>query len=563
METKFQKINKRATEIQIDGGKRTITRSVYNIMRPTAVSQAAKELRAKPKRTTRRLTAKGKQIKITSKTVVVSKRIDKIVDNLTCFPPPVVTDIEQMKVGTFVRVYDCGLKFDHQDLQKHIKYTFDDHQYSSHSIYCVIEKVVTISKDKFFNPRLAKSEQTKIAAEGGYYIVEHNNKRSILKVTLIKCSGCKDKFYFVDREGYDYWRHLLFFNKFSATEPISTPAKRTVRKLTAVGKKAIKNAKAKKSATKTLNFPIDERTAEIAWNGAHMSSYKKGSATKEYQDCVDAVVELANKRKKQVDQYWHAEIDRLVHSYAKKLADWTNSYYRNEASCPSVLITGASNFPVRKKHKQNERAATLYKQKSETIDIIRDKIRNIGGYGYKVDVEKTDAVAMLERTLKEQETLLEKMKAANAYFRKHKTIEGCPGLSESVIKSWKKEDEYWQRAYDKPFTGFAGFQLTSIREKIKRTKANLEKAKAIQTAKNSGTGSDNVIYKNNQVEIIKNIAENRYQIIFAGIPSSDVRNTLKRRAFKWSPSNKAWQRQITNDTLYTIKGFIKDGLFNK
>ncbi len=52
MNTKFQQINKKATQIQKSGGKRTVTRSVFKITRSEAVKQAAKEIaRKSPKKT--------------------------------------------------------------------------------------------------------------------------------------------------------------------------------------------------------------------------------------------------------------------------------------------------------------------------------------------------------------------------------------------------------------------------------------------------------------------------------------------------------------------------------
>ncbi|WP_282610992.1 hypothetical protein [Pelagibius sp. Alg239-R121] len=45
-------------------------------------------------------------------------------------------------------------------------------------------------------------------------------------------------------------------------------------------------------------------------------------------------------------------------------------------------------------------------------------------------------------------------------------------------------------------------------------------------------------------KIIENPEENRVQIIFDGKPEKEIREILKGNAFKWAPSNKAWQRQL-------------------
>ena len=46
-----------------------------------------------------------------------------------------------------------------------------------------------------------------------------------------------------------------------------------------------------------------------------------------------------------------------------------------------------------------------------------------------ISADDPQAVPKLESKLAGLEKLQEKMKAINAYFRKHKTLDGCPGLS--------------------------------------------------------------------------------------------------------------------------------------
>ena len=41
--------------------------------------------------------------------------------------------------------------------------------------------------------------------------------------------------------------------------------------------------------------------------------------------------------------------------------------------------------------------------------------------------------------------------------------------------------------------------------------------------------------------------DNRVRIRHDEKPSEDVRSQLKSRGFRWSPKNKAWQRQLTNN----------------
>ena len=105
--------------------------------------------------------------------------------------------------------------------------------------------------------------------------------------------------------------------------------------------------------TKTIYYTINESAARRANDMNSFSDYKPGSATAEYRQMVDKAVEIAEHQKKRVDPMYHEKIDSLVDTYARKLAENMNSSFSIEARVPSILIAGGSNFPVRKKEKQN------------------------------------------------------------------------------------------------------------------------------------------------------------------------------------------------------------------
>ena len=102
-------------------------------------------------------------------------------------------------------------------------------------------------------------------------------------------------------------------------------------------------------------YPINEDTAKRANDANSFRDYKPGSATAAYRAEVDKAAALAEKQKAKVDPMHHDKLDGLLDRYAHRLADYYNDYYRNEAACPSILITGGANFPVAKKEKQNAR----------------------------------------------------------------------------------------------------------------------------------------------------------------------------------------------------------------
>ena len=52
--------------------------------------------------------------------------------------------------------------------------------------------------------------------------------------------------------------------------------------------------------------------------------------------------------------------------------------------------------------------------------------------------------------------------------------------------------------------------------------------------------------------------DGRIRFKFNGVPSPEVREVLKSRGFKWSPSNKAWQRQNTPNGVWSAKKVMEE-----
>lgn len=55
------------------------------------------------------------------------------------------------------------------------------------------------------------------------------------------------------------------------------------------------------------------------------------------------------------------------------------------------------------------------------------------------------------------------------------------------------------------------------------------------------------------VRIVVNHDIERVQIVFDGKPAPEVISELKGAAWNWSPRNSAWQRKITNNSIYSAK----------
>lgn len=288
---------------------------------------------------------------------------------------------------------------------------------------------------------------------------------------------------------------------------------------------------------------IDEETARNAHYCIHMGDYKSGSATASYRNSVNKAAQMVEQQKARVSAFYHDKLDALLNSYARRLAQWTNDYNRNQASYPSQFIAGAGNFNMRKHNRQMSREDSLWEEYRQ-IEAILDKIRSVGTG--PVDLADPHAREMLTERLNSQRQMLEDAKTANAYYRKHKTLEGCPGLSEKN-RAWLTRPGVFASGDGSPISQygspFPAYELASLRGKIERTEqrlAELDKREQQAAEPQTGTAFDGG-------QIVRNINLNRLQILFDAIPDADTRAALKQNGFRWSPKNQAWQRQLTDN----------------
>ena len=295
--------------------------------------------------------------------------------------------------------------------------------------------------------------------------------------------------------------------------------------------------------TTATYYTINEAAARRAKEMNSYSDYKPGSATAEYRSYVDEAVQLAERQKVRVDPMYHEKIDSLLDTYARKLAANMNKGYEIDARVPSILIAGGSNFPARKKEKQNAARDTNYREWQD-IQGLLDKIRSTGMGGISAD--DPQAVQKLEKKLAGLEKAQETMKAVNAYYRKHKTLDGCPHLSSESIEKMKADMSSQWHIEDKPYPTWA---LSNNNAEIRRVK---ERIKSLSLQKEIGyVGWE---FEGGKVEA--NTEANRLQIFFDEKPDAAAREELKSNGFRWSPKAEAWQRQLTDNAYYSAN-YIK------
>ena len=147
--------------------------------------------------------------------------------------------------------------------------------------------------------------------------------------------------------------------------------------------------------------------------------------------------------------------------------------------------------------------------------------------------------AKLER-LKEQQAF---MKNVNAYYRKHQTARGCEGVNAEMAAAI---DGKMANAYSWETAPFASYELSNLNQEIHRIEKRIEQLTQAKEVGFQGWDFDGG-------KVVANSEKNRLQVFFDSIPPEEVRTALKGHGFRWARSEGAWQRQLSNNAIYSAR----------
>jgi hypothetical protein len=252
----------------------------------------------------------------------------------------------------------------------------------------------------------------------------------------------------------------------------------------------------------------------------------------------------------------------LEEYYLKKWHELFTSYIYKTARCISSMITGPANFPVARAQKRNGYRDNAEALMREFVDTLKPRIKKAM---LKTYTTKERAEMELEAKIKRIETLQEQLEISKE-------------LNKLVRKAIKKPELLEDRIFmsDVPVKLISAFkhcvleqkpiaysyELTSLNNKIKQAQKMVDKFKtqieAIQEQEESGSDEAEPTKISETFSYLKNVAEDRLQLFFSFKPEPETRQLLKKSGFRWSPRFNAWQRQLTNNALYTFKHFILD-----
>lgn len=293
-------------------------------------------------------------------------------------------------------------------------------------------------------------------------------------------------------------------------------------------------------------YTINERAAKTANDMMSFSDYREGSKTDEYQSYVNKAYDLADKiaeaRPNQAERVYS-----MAARYSKRMAEYMNREIHIGCMCPSVMISGAGNFPVKKKEKQDQAWEKNHQFYQETQQIL-EKMESVY---YGKDIIKSgdeDAIERLEEKLENLKDTQETMKATNKAIRMKDTEKGdeelrTMGYSDEQIAELRKPDFCGR-------VGYPNYVLQNNNANIHRVE---ERLKSLKAAKEKGSQETECEF----FKVVENTEIMRLQLFFEGKPEPEVREVLKGNGFKWAPSQGAWQRQLTRNAKYALQRVIE------
>ena len=289
-------------------------------------------------------------------------------------------------------------------------------------------------------------------------------------------------------------------------------------------------------------------------------------AKREQQDWADSMEQLYNSHAEQAQQT--GALEAYNAAFEKGYASLLKNYKEMisiRARTFSTGVTGGAGITARKiASNENliQREYEKLKTHNQEVEKLKNKLAKIAKNtpadqyetGEVVKSVDVNAIAKLQdkiKQLEEKKEYIYRQQKAEKEYKKSKdssVFEKYDIKKEDVEEMLDEINRYGYALYSSPANINA--EIRRIRERI----TGLEK--------NQSKGEEEILIEGGK--IVKNGATQRLQIFFDGIPDKDVREKLKKHAFKWAPSVKAWQRTLTPNAIWDVEhNLLATGILKK
>ncbi len=239
----------------------------------------------------------------------------------------------------------------------------------------------------------------------------------------------------------------------------------------------------------------------------------------------------------------------------KRISNAQNRAIKNRAEAESLYSKARemASFipfgqPILVGHHSEKRDRNYRNKIHNTFGKSFEKMDKAAYYESKADSIENDtsiysddpkAIDRLSEQLDSLKAVQEFMKSANRCIKK-KDQEAFLKLPNASEKLWEKLNT--PDCFNS--VGFASYKLSNNSANIRRIEQRIAQLKKYESRQEI----DKTV---NGIRIYENREANRLQVYFNSKPSPEIRQRLKKRGFRWSPSESAWQRHISNDAYHS------------
>ena len=267
-----------------------------------------------------------------------------------------------------------------------------------------------------------------------------------------------------------------------------------------------------------------------------------------YQSCLDS--DLAELPAESHDYY--------IEKFRQKVAD----LIAKNSRIASWAVTGPAKF----NNRRNEKANNAYYNAVNAFEEWRKKFiagaKRLEENAKPAEQKMAEQWEAVKHEIMETAASLKAIDEQHAPYTRSLFVSGLWGKMERIAN--KGNVELIQKATE---------LITELNEKMTKpifTKRHLfwtlmDKAQERRGKIDETANSESATLSFEGYDIVRNFAEDRLQIIFADVPDSDMRSNLKHNGFRWSPRNKAWQRQLTRNAEWAcaqVFGKQRSEIFN-
>lgn len=235
-----------------------------------------------------------------------------------------------------------------------------------------------------------------------------------------------------------------------------------------------------------------------------------------------------------------------IEGYKTRFNSFVLQYFNKEAQVMSAMITGPARFPTARNQKRQR-----------SVDNHLEVFNQWRARAIRSIKRSNSPTVTISGELQANRDKLDKLKRYHEIMKTFNAMMRKKAPTQEIAQACNLKIEQVEELLKPDFCGrcgFAQYQLTNNLATIKATEQRIQVLEAKDM--NQQTQRQDVV----QLEGLKveiNHQADRIQLYYDGKPDSETITKLKRRAFKWSPTNKCWQRKITANALSDTRQLLQ------